>query len=308
MAIFRTKSLVKQNIELYLNDLFLRNGLYTNVASGEIDFYGNDISVLVSSSDESFVDNTVFQSAFKNWVWELEIPSAGSGIAPPTAISGVAVDGVFYPTATGAPGFNAAFGHSIDYPNGRVIFNSPIAAGSTVQASFSYKEVLVDWANSLDNENRPVLIETSFKDNPQQTGVDIYPSRDSRTLPAVFIDFISRSSDGYELGDKSLIANLFGVFHIWSRDDFYQDIIEDILGEAQRDVILGINFNTAPQPLDEFGDKNPAFPAYNNIAAIWSEHFWKRIYLDVTEPKKDRPLFEVERSRVEFTARVYPNF
>ena len=49
MAMLRNKSLVKQNIELWLNDLFLRDGLYRNITTSDVDFYGNDISKMIAA-------------------------------------------------------------------------------------------------------------------------------------------------------------------------------------------------------------------------------------------------------------------
>ena len=62
MPFLRKKALVKSNIELWLNDLFLKDGLYTNVSTGETNIYGNNVSLLVSVMDESFPDDIVFQS------------------------------------------------------------------------------------------------------------------------------------------------------------------------------------------------------------------------------------------------------
>ena len=307
MVTLRNKALVKQNIELWLNDLLLRDGLYKNISVGEVDFYSRDLSLMVPGEniepDIPFADNRVFQSAFKNWVYESGIGAPSSGIQPPIVASGVTVGATFYPSST-----VGAFSHAIDYPNGRVIFDSPIAVGSVVQAEFSYKDVGVYFANSFNNERSPLLIETSYKDNPRSSGIDIYPSSQAKTLPSIFIDFLGRDSKGFELGDKSLIAEHFGVFHVWTRDDYYRDIIEDILASEEHSVILGINFNSAPLPLLAGGQRNPNYPGYSSLANLASQYFWRRIYLDDASPRKDSALFEVERTRVQFKIRVYPNF
>ena len=300
------KALVKSNLEYWLNNKLLTDGLYVSISSGLVDIYGNDLSRLIASSDESFPSGSVYQSAFKNWVYESGIIVSESGLAPPVVCSGVYVNGIFRAHDTGSPLYSAAYGHSIDYPNGRVIFDSVVSA--TVQAEFSYKTVTVSQAPQKNNENRPLLIETAWKDNPQASGADIYPKASSQTLPAVFIDVIDRTSKGYEIGSKSLIADFFGVFHIWSRDDYMLDLIEDVLTSAQHDVILGINFNNAPYALNYIGDKNEAFASYDTYANAWHQYFWRRMYLDEVRGKKDTPLFEVERGRAEFRVRVYPNF
>lgn len=307
MPYLRKKSLIKSNIELWLNDLFLRDGMFTNVSTGETNINGNNISLLVSVEDEDFADDRVYQSPFKNWVYEEGITVVQSGIPDPVIASGVTVNGTFYPQDSAAPGYNASFAHDFDFPNGRVIFDSP-QVGATVQAAFSYKTVAVEFANEMNNEKRPLLIETGYKDNPRATGVDVYPTKESRTLPALFIDFLDRQSSPYELGTRDGITDFFGVFHIWARDGYDLDLIEDILGDEHYQVIFGIDFNTAPFPLGAWGNKNSAFSNYSTLAGPNSPHFWRRIYIESTSPKKDPPLYEIERSRVNFNIRVYANF
>jgi len=304
MVRLRRKALLKTNLELWLNDKLLREGLYTNVSAGEINAYWADVSLLVSVSDEDYMDGRVWQSAFKNWVYENGIPSPSSGVAPPTVASGVTVNGTFYPQAT----TSGVFAHDFDFINGRVVFNSPILTSSIVQGQFAYKEVLIDQADKFNNENQPLQIETTYKDNPSQTGVETYPTKDSRTLPAIWVDIVGRDNDGYELGSKSLVSDFLGVFHVWGRDSYLRDIIEDILNDAHRDVLLGIDFNTAEFPILTRGRKNPAWPGYTAQANVHSKDFWRRIYLDNINARKDPSLFEIERTRVGFLARIYPNF
>mgnify|MGYP003146586928 CR=1 FL=1 len=311
MAIQRAKPLIKANLKLFLEDLFLRNGFYSNVSAGDTNFYGNDTSrmmpgdiVYPAGSDFlSSIPNKVFQSPFKNWVHEDGIPSSEVGVFSPIVASGVTVDGTFYPTTT-----IGAFAHAIDFPNGRIIFDAPLAGTPVVQGTFAYKSVLVDGANVFDNENKELLIETAYKDNPTATGVDIYPSINARTLPAIFIDLLRRDNSAYELGNRAPVKDYFGVLHIWSRDEYMKDLIEDVVADEFRRVLLGIDFNTAPDPLLAGGEKNPAFTGYSTLANQWGPHFWRRIYLEQMSPRKDSSLFEIERSRVDFNARVYPNF
>lgn len=306
----RSKALIKQNLKLFLEDLFLRNGFFETVSVGETNFYGSDISVLQPGDtvylnpDATFPQaDRVYQSAFKNWVHEEGLPSI-SGVGIPIVASGVTVGGTFYPTAT----TSGTFAHIIDYPNGRVIFNTALAGSPTVQAEFSYKLITVDGANIFGNENRPILTETSFKDNPRETGVDTYPDVEARTLPAIFIDVLSRENQGYELGTRLPIQDYFGVLHIWTRHEIHRDLIEDVIADEFRNVLLGINFNDAPDPLLHFGQKNPNFPGYSDLAVVWGEYFWRRIYLENISTRKDTPLYDIERSRIDFNARVYPNF
>ena len=162
MPVLRRKALVKSNLDLWLNDLFLKDGFFIDVSTGETDVYGRDISELISIDSPSYADGRVWQSAFKEWVHESGIiPTAATQTAPLVA-SGVTVDGVFYPKDPGAPSFNPAFSHALDYRNGRVIFDTPITLSSAVQGEFSYKETTVDLADSFENEQKEFYFE--FKD------------------------------------------------------------------------------------------------------------------------------------------------
>jgi len=289
-----------------MNDRLLSYGLYSNVAVNESDFYGNDISYCNPViGHPTYSDGSVFQSAFKNWVYESGITLFESGVAAPIVASGVVVGGTFYDQAT----TTGTFQHFIDYPNGTVIFNSPLGGTPIVQAAFSYKAVTVKMANSLDNENMELLIETALKDNPPQTGVVVYPQQNRQnTLPAIWIDFLARKSLPYELGTKDPIKEFTGFFHVWTRGDMMQDIIEDILADSQREVLIGIDFNSAPHPLLSRGRINPAWTTYADMADIYGSYFWRKIYLDTADQKQDKSLYEIERSRILFNIKAYPNF
>lgn len=301
------KALVRSNLKYWLEDTLLRQGLYINVDAGQIDIYGNDISGLTSIIDDpTYSSGTVWQSAFKNWVHESGITVTESGLLTPSICSGVYVNGTFYAKTSGDPAFSATFAHTIDFTNGRIIFDNP--QNAPVQATFSYKLVTIDNADAFENENQPLLIETAYKDNPLQTGVQVYPSEQSRTLPAIFIDMGDRTSRGYELGSVSLIAELRGVFHIWSRDNFTLDMIEDILADAQHTTLVGIDFNRAEYPLNEKGDKNVGFTSYSEMADINHPLRWRRIYLDEISTREQSALYEIQRNRTDFLVRVYPNF
>lgn len=302
------KSQVKQNLDLWLNDLFLKQGFFTDVSTGETDIYSRDISQLSSVDDPSFPDNTVWQSAFKQWVHESGLVPDFGNITSPIIASGVTVDGTFYPTDPSAPGYNAAYAHNIDFPNGRVIFSGPVSSTSVVQAEFSYKEITVDFASTFENESKDFFIETAYKDHPHQTGVIVYPEDNARTLPMVLIDVTSMEREAYELGAASTIANIQGSFIVWARDEFMRDQIEELLSDKEHTVLFGINFNTAPFPLTYIGDKNPNYTNYEDFARATSPYFYRRLYLDEISTRRLQPYYNIERVQVSFTIRVYPIF
>jgi hypothetical protein len=301
-------SQVKANINLWLNDVLLKEGLYINVSAGETDVYNRNISLLTSYSDPSFADYRVWQSAFKEWVHESGITPLYAGTAAPAAYSGVIVNGVFYPQDPSAAGYSAAFAHKTDYRNGRIIFDSPIVSTSTVQATFAFKEFSVNFASDFQNENREFYVETAYKDNPMQTGVIIYPEPNSKVLPLVMIDSPARRSEPWELGNSSTTYVFSTTLMLWTRDDYTRDILDGIISSKERTTLLGIDFNTAPFPLTYLNDKNPSYTNYDNFATLTSPYFWHRIYVDEISSRKIQPFYDIERTQIDLTVRVYPNF
>lgn len=308
MPRLRRKSLVKSNLEVWLNDLFLRDGFFTNVSTGETDIYGRDISEMIHTEDPTYITGRVWQSAFKEWVHESGIIPTNNLITAPILSDGVTVDGTFYPKDPLAPGFNPAFSHAIDYRNGRVIFDTPVSLASTVQGEFAYKEITVDLAATFENENKEFFVETNYKDNPFQTGVITFPEENSRTLPMVLIDVTSMGYTAYELGNASNLMELQGSLIIWSRDDYIRDQIEDLIGSQEHVVVPGIDFNDAPYPLDYRNDRNALYTSYGDMASIYSPYFWRRIYIDDIDSRRITPFYNIERTQVNFLIRVYPNF
>ena len=308
MPKYRAKAQVKANLNLWLNDLFLRDGFYSTTSTGEQDVYGRDLSLLIATQDASYADNRVYQSAFKNWVHESGLIPSSTGIIPPLVSSGITVNGMFYPTSPLDPGYVSAFGHKTDFPNGRVIFDSPISSASVVQGEFSYKSIAVDNASTFENETKEFYFETSLKDNPQQTGVITYPKENSRTLPLVLIDIISKNNEAYELGVASNTALISASLIVWTRDEYMKDQIDDLLTIQGHTVLLGVDFNKAPQLLDFAGDKNPAFTNYDDFARLDSPNFWHRIYIDEANSRRLQPYYNMERLQINFSIRVYPNF
>lgn len=308
MPILRRKALVKSNLDLWLNDLFLKDGFFTDVSTGETDVYGRDISEMINVADPSYADGRVWQSAFKEWVHESGIIPTQPTVTTPMVASGVTVDGVFYPKDPSAPGFNPAFSHALDYRNGRVIFDTPLSLASAVQGEFSYKEITVALAATFENEQKEFFFETTYKDNPFQTGVLTFPEENSRTLPMVMIDVTQISYDSYELGNASNVLALQGSLIVWARDDYTRDQIEDLVGSQEHVVALGIDFNDAPYPLDFQNDKNPLFSSYDLFANLASPFFWRRIYIDEIDSRRITPFYNIERTQINFLIRVYPNF
>lgn len=119
-----------QGIIDFFNWGFLNIGAYSNVyrptSSGVA---GGSRYRLRPVKDPRFTDGQVWEGFRNNWIWE-----TGVNFSPkPLKASGVWVNGV-YQISNNATSY-------IDYPNGRVIFTTPITTTSTVETEFSHRIV-----------------------------------------------------------------------------------------------------------------------------------------------------------------------
>lgn len=265
----KLRTLLKLNYILFLENELLRDGNFQNVVSG-LQFYdGSDMSRLVR--DDSPVVNAelglmdrntgqvtggrVYQSAFRNWVYESGIALnpglARVGWPDPIRVSGVYVDGRFCPTSSSHPDYDASCAHAIDYLAGRVVFDSALPTTSTVHADFAYKTVAVMTASKFNNQLVNGILETKFTTNPRTANQLVYPSGNSRIMPypIIFIEDAARDFDAYQLGDRSLIANDEMVFHIYALDESTRDNLIDLISFQERKRIPLVDFNYAPFPL-----------------------------------------------------------
>lgn len=300
----RDISLVKTNLAYYLEDKALRAGFYRNVESLSSSIsYGGDLGALqLVNEDPNFDDGTVYQSAFKNWVHESGIPAPRVGISEPTSYSGVYVNGTFYDKDTAG-----AYSHNVDFPNGRIIFDNALNASDEVSASFAYKEFFVKVVDRQFNQLDEVSFEGLYKDNPLQTGIDAYPRPNEFWLPGVFVEFDSRLNSGYELGSVSNVKDYLFDLHVLGRDTIV-DEIADFISDTYRDVIVGVDYNSAPFPTLRHGFRNDSYTRYADYANLYSAFRWRKIYVESTDVFKEPSLLNMERRRVQVQLRVYPNF
>lgn len=246
---YKLRSLLKLNLKLFLDMHFLREGSFISISSGQIFYDGSDMSVLLpdTNGDDTFFglsNGQVWQSPFRQFVYESGVPLDGTNVStPPIQCSGVYIEGAFRPTN------DTQFGHTIDYINGRVIFNSPQSLDLKVNASYSAREVRVGFESDFNQQNNRGYLESKYTTNPLTSMQLVYPSGQAQPFPAVFIEVDGRSFKAYELGNRSAIITDTVKLHVWALDDLQRDNIVDILTSQWRKRIPIINFNRAPLPL-----------------------------------------------------------
>lgn len=276
---YRTSALLNFNIKAYLEKEFVNNGLYVNVASGFTDVYGNRADVLMRSNARTY------ESAFDRWVVE----SDASGIASytTTVCSGVTIDGVFYAKGSGN------YAPVIDYENGRILFSADVPSTSTVQAVFSYKQVIVDYPESA----KVNLLFSQIKDNTDLTTY-AYPSGNQRQVPSVIIELQDKSSVPFALGGyKKSIQKV--QFHILANNDDELDLIADILDDKFRNVIKGVDFNKTPEQYTYQGDRASTYQSYTQLQAN-AAYSWTKMYIDSSTERKRTRFYGLKRGRVDW--------
>ncbi len=189
-----------EDIILYNVIDFVRYGLleiggYINIAKGQTNYLGQDVSRLNPIVGVSGIDNyKVYRGAKNDWVWETSINLKPTGLVAPFVPSGIYVNNTFYSTGT-APTGNA---YTLDFTRGQVIFTSGLTSSDVVQVAHSLRIVDVHPVDSQEF--------TSLTENWNQivsTG-NITQIRQNTFLPAVFIDVPSYSTiKGLQLGSRA---------------------------------------------------------------------------------------------------------
>jgi len=123
---FKLRSLLKLNFRLFEDTTFIRESAFSNVPSGTIFYDGSVQSLLqLDGNAHNTLGNVqpgqVWQSAFRQWVYESGVPLDGTNVNQ----SARQVSGVYVHGALRGPG-DPEFGHTVDYFNGRIIFNEPL--------------------------------------------------------------------------------------------------------------------------------------------------------------------------------------
>lgn len=245
----KQKNLMKLNLRLFLDMHMLREGAFQTIGSGEAFYDGQDMSLLLpdTAADNTFFglsDGSVWQSPFRQWVYESGVPIDGTNlVASPVVASGLFIEGAFRPTD------DPTFGHTIDYLNGRVIFDSPQSLDLKVQSVFSTRDVRMGFEHDFNNQLRAGFLESKFTTNPLTSFQIVYPSGAAQPFPAVFIEVDGRKFEPYEIGNRSQIIKDEVKLHVWALDDLQRDNIVDILTGQVGKTLPIIDFNKAPLPL-----------------------------------------------------------
>ena len=210
----------------------LDRGQFYNIQIPQSGIYGGDRHKLRLAGDPNYASGQVWEGYRQNWVWESGIEATTE---QPTRISGVFVDDTFY--ATG----NVTKPFYVDYPNGRVVFDTALSSSSAVQLEYSHKWVQVIAAQGVpwfrQIQQGSFRNEEGFQVNDSGGWVQLGQTRVQ--LPAIAIEVIpARSLEGYQLGGGQWINNEV-LFYVISENHWEcTNLMDSILYQNDRSIHL----------------------------------------------------------------------
>jgi hypothetical protein len=177
-------------------------------------------------SDPDYADGQVWEGYRRDWVWESGVPGVGT---QPVAVSGVWVNGTFVARGTAGSGFH------VNYPLGRVVFDSPLPPASRVACEFSFRRVQMatsdaEWfqelqfnTTELDQENQVQFAEVA-------SGAWNVLAQNRIQLPAIVVEAVNRVRlIPLELGSSARVHQQDVLFHVLSDTPFDRKQLHDII-------------------------------------------------------------------------------
>ena len=261
---------IQDGLVEYFDWALLDKGNYFNVTKGELAPNGKDYSKLRLSSNDHYNAGQVWEGFRKNWIWQSGVdsspaPLVGDNKEKP-GISGVYIDGSFEPTSGVGP-----YAHYIDYFNGRVIFDTAIPTGTTIQTEHSYKYINVTYANNVpwlkELQTNTLQPTSSFFD--RDTGSWDIPPESRLQLPAIAIEVVPlRRFKGYQIGGGQWVYTDV-LFHCIAEDEVTRNQLVDIVSLQNDKRIDLFNSNeidaSGDFPLDYRGSPVPSALSYPDL-------------------------------------------
>lgn len=209
---------IKTNLVHFLNWSFLEIGAYFNIYIPQSGAYGGDESRLRMVSDPYYTDGQVWEGFRSNWVWESGVNQS----IEPIQVSGVFVDNTFFDVTDG--------NITVDYLNGRIIFDTAQSSSAVVRAEHSPR-----WISVYDANDVPWYRQTQYSSQRIDTKFFLTGSGDRHSLaqtrvqlPAIVVEMGNSDSEPYSIGFGHNIYEDV-TFHVISQHGPDAERIADIL-------------------------------------------------------------------------------
>lgn len=275
-------NILEANFKMYLDWAFLNIGGWFDASINTNSLYGvNQHSKLLPVNDPAYADGRVWQGIRKDWVWENGITFNASS---PVVISSITVN---------SNTINKSGNFSVNYPLGRIIFNSPISLNSNVNLNYSYR--FVQTHRSSESPWFNLLQYSSFN----TSNADIKLSDDGEwsigghhriQMPCIIIEPVARSrSRPYEIGNSLLWLEQDIAFYVLAENKNDRNKLLDILRLQQDATLQLFDTNELAQndnyPLDYNGDTKNSMLMYPDIVSTYP---WRKCSI------KNISLFEID--------------
>ena len=271
------------NVTAFLSWAFLNTGAFFNVSHPSSGVYNNPFSTLRKCEDPNYLTGQVYETFRSNWVWE----SGLNYSSQPINISGVYVNNTFQPIGT-----TGVLAYTLDYPKGRVVFNSPISSSAKVEIDYSYRYVNV---YPTDNTSFRQLMFNSFRsDSPMysQSGSGNWATSSQNRVqqPAIFVESVPRRVIiPKQLGGGQFVRQDL-LFHIFCETPGERNNLVDILLLQKEHKIYLFDKNQVatsgafPLKIDGSLNDNPlTYPDLVNNYTWRSAYFYEVTTQEITD-------------------------
>lgn len=243
---------LESNLLNFFNWAMLGVGGFFNVSIPSSGAFGGDQHRLAQATDPYYEPGQLWQGFRQEWVWETGVDYP----VQPIHVSGVYVNGHFHPTAS----TTGAYAHHVNYPLGRVEFDSPIAASSVVTCEFSYRYAPFTTSNVMwfrDIQRDSFRVDAAHF---RQVGSGVWSTMGQTRLqlPAVVIEVLPRTNRvGFGVGTNEATVKQDVLFHVIAETPSDRNKLHDIVTTqwSKRIIMYDVNWvhEAAAYPLDENG-------------------------------------------------------
>lgn len=249
-------NLLEVNLKTYYDWQLLSIGAWNEVQVDNSGIYG-DYSQLRAVKDRYYNEGEVWESSRKDWVWETGVNyvDATGSINDPLQVGNLNINDV-----------PAANSHHINYPLGRVIFDTAISITSTVQIDRSERLVQV-----LRADDAPWWSELQYGSYEIDEQFLTYASGEWSIgghqriqMPCIIIEVVPKgTAEGWQLGGAGQIVSRDVLFHVLAEDRVTRNNIMDIVNLQGNHSITLFNSNSlavsGDYPLDFRGERTGTF-------------------------------------------------
>ncbi len=246
---------LENNLKVYCDWALLSIGGWTDVDVPTSGAFGGDFSILRSVDDPSYTDGQVWEGARKDWVYETGVQyvdATGGGPHNPNAVGIPTVGGVAAATGT----------YHINYPLGRIIFDSEESITAEVKIVYAFRDVQVYRA-----DDAPWFRELQYRsfrvddDHFGQTGSGEWSlgAQHRVQFPCIIIEAVARAvNTPYEIGNGSLWRHQDVLFHVLAENRTMRNTLVDIVMNQDDKAIYLFDTNkvadSGAYPLDFRGE------------------------------------------------------